>query len=207
MVGSADGEAFIYDMNTTAIETFEAPQGAVEFAFSCISDNGIVIGFATYGMFTRLPFIYNPETDTAPVLLSSFLTENDIDATGLDGAAYKISSDGNYIGGFSNGPASGANGWAVKLGESEDPEDPEDAVEEYNAFAISCYPNPTQDMITFNSEKVIQSVEIFNLLGQKVIAQEVIDGSVQIDQLPAGVYMVKAITETGEMATLKVVKQ
>ena len=90
VVGSADGEAFIYDMNTTAIETFEAPQGAVEFAFSCISDNGIVIGFAIYGMFTRLPFIYNPETDTAPVLLSSFLTENDIDATGLDGAAYKF---------------------------------------------------------------------------------------------------------------------
>lgn len=203
VVGTIDGSAFIYDISSEECTTFQKPAGSETLVFTCISDDSaVIVGFAEYGMFTRKPVIFRPETDSEPVMLTNFLAEHEIDAAGVNGTAYKVSSDGNYIGGFSDGPASVASGWAVKLGDSTD-SNPIIG----KTFEITLYPNPAQEQINFRTSTTIQSVEIYNLAGQKVVSQKVIDGSVNINQLPSGTYMVKAYTENGEISSFKVIKK
>ena len=59
--------------------------------------------------------------------------------------------------------------------------------------SVSIYPNPTTSKWTVESSRVINTVTLFNLLGQKVLEQTVNDTKVNIDasNLKTGVYMLK----------------
>ena len=59
--------------------------------------------------------------------------------------------------------------------------------------SVSIYPNPTASKWTIESSRVINTLTLFNLLGQKVLEQTVNDKKVNIDasNLKAGVYMLK----------------
>ena len=59
--------------------------------------------------------------------------------------------------------------------------------------SVSIYPNPTASKWTIESSRVINTLTLFNLLGQKVLDQTVNDTKVNIDanNLKAGVYMLK----------------
>ncbi|MGB3452853.1 MAG: T9SS type A sorting domain-containing protein [Moheibacter sp.] len=113
VVGRFMGQPFIYDMATDTMESFNLPADAFTAAFASISDNGIAFGYAEYPGFARLPIIYHPDLGADPQLLSDVLTGFGIDASELAGTGYKISSDGNYVCGFTDGPAFMAMGWAV----------------------------------------------------------------------------------------------
>ena len=113
VVGAMEGYAFIYDMNTDELEMFEAPDGAFSASFASISQNGIVVGFASYPGFLRMPIIYHPDLGNEPQMLSDILNGFGIDTSELSGTGYKISADGNYVSGFTDGPAFMAIGWAV----------------------------------------------------------------------------------------------
>ncbi|MFT5964316.1 MAG: hypothetical protein ACI9L6_001051, partial [Flavobacterium sp.] len=58
---------------------------------------------------------------------------------------------------------------------------------------VSVYPNPTTSKWTIESAVVINSLTIFNLLGQKVLEQTANDRKVSIDasNLKTGIYMLK----------------
>lgn len=55
------------------------------------------------------------------------------------------------------------------------------------------YPNPANDVLTLSTQNTVNTVEIFNVLGKKVITMQVEDTSAEINvsNLNAGIYLIK----------------
>ena len=66
--------------------------------------------------------------------------------------------------------------------------------ETWNSASIQIYPNPTSDVLNFSLETVF---EIIDLQGKILLKNETAVKSVNIGNLPAGVYFIKLTTETG----------
>ncbi len=67
--------------------------------------------------------------------------------------------------------------------------------------SITLYPNPTTSEISISSESFINSIEIYNSLGQKVYIETINskEKTIDISSLPSGVYVLGAKTENGIM--------
>ena len=67
------------------------------------------------------------------------------------------------------------------------------STEEFNTNDIILYPNPTTSKWTIESSRVINTLTLFNLLGQKVLEQTANNTKVSIDasNLKTGVYMLQ----------------
>lgn len=113
IVGSYSGLPFIYDITAGTMQTFTVSDDAFGGAFADISETGVAIGYITLPGFARIPIIYHSFLGSNPVLLSDILSQFGVDGEGITGTGNKISPDGNYVGGFSDGPAFMAMGWAV----------------------------------------------------------------------------------------------
>lgn len=74
-----------------------------------------------------------------------------------------------------------------------------DGVNESDSDMVSIYPNPAKDKINVKGND-IQSVMMFNVVGQMVYHNESADSSLVIDLggMPSGVYMVKVSTANGD---------
>lgn len=68
---------------------------------------------------------------------------------------------------------------------------------------VKFYPNPAKDIVYFDSDKEIQSVELYSISGQK-IPTSFANKQVNISHLPSGVYILKLQVE-GKMITEKLV--
>jgi len=79
---------------------------------------------------------------------------------------------------------------------------------DFDATSISTYPNPVTSTFTINSQEVISSVSIFNVLGQQVINQtpDTLNFVVDFSNLTAGVYLANIATQSGSK-TVKVIKK
>ena len=79
---------------------------------------------------------------------------------------------------------------------------------DFDATSISTYPNPVTSTFTINSQEVISSVSIFNVLGQQVINQtpDTLNFVVDFSNLTAGLYMANIATQGGSK-TVKVIKK
>lgn len=75
-----------------------------------------------------------------------------------------------------------------------------DAIEENELNGVSVYPNPAKDMLTVEAEN-ISGIAIFNSLGQRVYAEDVnaSEHLINISGFEAGIYMVKIMTNSGEV--------
>lgn len=75
-----------------------------------------------------------------------------------------------------------------------------DAIEENELNGVSVYPNPAKDMLTVEAEN-ISGIAIFNSLGQRVYAEDVNANEhiINISGFEAGIYMVKIMTNSGEV--------
>ena len=73
-------------------------------------------------------------------------------------------------------------------------------------FAI--YPNPASNIINLNANTQIDNLEIYSMLGQKIISQEImgLSGEVDVSRLQTGSYILKAIAEN-KTEVLKFIKQ
>lgn len=71
---------------------------------------------------------------------------------------------------------------------------------------LSMYPNPLSGNTLFltSTANAPMTVQIFDLLGKEVVKADVVNNTVNVAKLTAGVYVVK-ITEEGKMATRKLV--
>lgn len=81
-------------------------------------------------------------------------------------------------------------------------------VKGFNANAFSYYPNPVKDVLTLSYNNTITSVEVYNFLGQQIMAKAINQNEAKLDmsQFAAGTYLVKLNTENGSTA-VKVLKQ
>jgi Secretion system C-terminal sorting domain len=77
------------------------------------------------------------------------------------------------------------------------------------AQAVKVYPNPAQDALYIDIDKNIQirKVLVFNNLGQNVNAEWQADGSVNIADLPQGVYFLQAEAQDGSTFIARFLKQ
>ena len=78
----------------------------------------------------------------------------------------------------------------------------------FEASKVKMYPNPTSSVFTIESNEVIESVSLYNILGQEVVAKNPNSNSVTLDiaNLQTGVYVVKTMIG-GVSSTSRVVKK
>ena len=74
-----------------------------------------------------------------------------------------------------------------------------------NNLEVSLYPNPVKDILNIVTETELQSVEIYNLQGQKVKTSTT--KQTNVSDLASGIYMVRIQDENNGVATKKIVKQ
>ncbi len=77
--------------------------------------------------------------------------------------------------------------------------------EEKNSVRVSVFPNPTTNQLTIDNGKLkIKDVEIYNMIGEKVFqsrfSNETTRVSVDVSQLPPGIYFYKIISTQGQIA-------
>ncbi len=79
---------------------------------------------------------------------------------------------------------------------------------EVDTVSFSVYPNPVSDNLNIKSDKIISSMEIYNLIGHKVYDNTLGASEAQLDvsHLSSGVYLVKIISEKSS-ETLKIIKK
>ena len=77
-----------------------------------------------------------------------------------------------------------------------------DAVQE-NGQVTSIYPNPAKDMLRVEGKDILQ-VELFNIVGQKVLSIDEGFDAIQLDQLASGLYFIHLQSKQGEQ-TLKLI--
>ena len=79
------------------------------------------------------------------------------------------------------------------------------AVADFNQsnLEVSLYPNPVRDILNIEIENDIQSIEIYNIQGQKVISSN--QKQINVSDLAAGMYMVRIQDVDNNIATEKIV--
>lgn len=81
------------------------------------------------------------------------------------------------------------------------------SVAEQNVFnSFTMYPNPASTNVTFKASSTISKVQIFNLLGKKVVdTNSFINNSLNIANLNSGMYLVKVYSSDNKIATQKLI--
>lgn len=73
---------------------------------------------------------------------------------------------------------------------------------------FSYYPNPVQSSLNIQSDKLVESIELFNISGQKLMVKTPKSNSpsIQMQDLPSGVYLMKVSIE-GKFETFQIIKE
>jgi len=71
--------------------------------------------------------------------------------------------------------------------------------------SIRLSPNPVLDILSIKSLSIIKKLEVFNLLGQKVIVKENTN-SLNVNKLKSGAYILKIVDENDAVSTKKFIK-
>ncbi|MEL1243248.1 GEVED domain-containing protein [Flavobacterium sp. DGU11] len=79
---------------------------------------------------------------------------------------------------------------------------------EFDAASFRYHPNPVKDILTLSYDKNISGIEVYNIVGQKVIVKLVNQNEARLDmsQLAAGTYLVKVVSDAASK-TIKILKQ
>ncbi len=76
-----------------------------------------------------------------------------------------------------------------------------------NGLALTYYPNPVSNILTLKSQKDMENVSVYNMLGQEVLrtAPNVVNAEVNMSDLQAGAYFVK-VTIGNATETVRIIK-
>jgi len=81
-------------------------------------------------------------------------------------------------------------------------------VSDLSSFDFAYYPNPVRDVLNITSQKAVESVEVYNLTGQKVINESKVNqGQIDVSKLSAGTYVFRVTLEEGQVETFKIIKR
>lgn len=73
------------------------------------------------------------------------------------------------------------------------------STKDVEAIELGIYPNPTTDLINFNSNELFEQVQIANTMGQIVQLQNGVRNQINVSGLTKGHYFIKAITEDNQV--------
>lgn len=70
-----------------------------------------------------------------------------------------------------------------------------------SSIKVDVYPNPAKDVLNISSSNTIKDIEIYNIIGQKLIEKNIqsLNSSIDISKLDKGNYIIKLNTEKGRM--------
>ncbi|MEN8194491.1 MAG: T9SS type A sorting domain-containing protein [Bacteroidota bacterium] len=81
------------------------------------------------------------------------------------------------------------------------------SVSEIDQNNLLVYPNPVNDILHIETEANIYKIEIFNVLGKKVVIKENIVKQVSLNKMKPGIYTVKIILENNNCIVRKIIKK
>src|SRR5690606_582996 len=79
-------------------------------------------------------------------------------------------------------------------------------VSDFQKIEIKLYPNPTSGLLYIETSQEIQSYEVYNLIGQRLLSGDY-TGSIDIKDVSKGTYIIRLTTPNGEVFTEKVIKE
>ena len=71
--------------------------------------------------------------------------------------------------------------------------------------SIHLFPNPVKNILSIKSPSILKKLEVFNVLGQKVMGRENTN-SLNVTKLNSGAYILKTMNENGTVSTKKFIK-
>ncbi len=81
-------------------------------------------------------------------------------------------------------------------------------VSDLTSVDFDYYPNPVNEVLTIQSQVTIESIDVYNLMGQIVLKSSTISqGKIDLSALNEGIYLVKVTFDGGYTETLKIVKK
>lgn len=81
------------------------------------------------------------------------------------------------------------------------------SIESYELSNLKLYPNPTTDKLSIKTDYKIESVEIYNLMAQKIREIHSPRSSIDISNLSSGVYIIHITTVNGYYGVRKFVRE
>lgn len=69
-------------------------------------------------------------------------------------------------------------------------------IDQAEESAVRLYPNPATDRVSIDCGEAVESVEVFNLIGQRVMATN--ETTLSLDRLANGTYTVRVLTQSGK---------
>lgn len=75
---------------------------------------------------------------------------------------------------------------------------------------VRLYPNPTEgNNFNLTSVEIMTGVEIYNVLGEKVSEEQfcTFKKTIEVPDLPSGIYLIKIFTKGWESTTIKMIKR
>lgn len=196
IVGFNDPEGYIYNVTTGVYTMVEHPDPEYVSSIIAVSDDGnVAVGYSRLWYATNTDgegFIWFK--DKGMVKIEDYVKE-----AGFDDKSFTfvlptgISPNGKYIGGIGiNWDEMDLKGFVIKL---KDNLTVTENVIEKNITTIS--PNPVIDEMTINSKEKINTIEIYNLVGQQVWkSTKVTTNKIDLNFLNKGVYMIKINTDS-----------
>src|SRR5690606_10944502 len=77
-------------------------------------------------------------------------------------------------------------------------------VSDFQKMKIKLYPNPTNGILYIETSQEIQSYEVYNLIGQRLLSGS-FTGSIDMREVSKGTYIIRLTTPNGEVFTEKVI--
>lgn len=81
----------------------------------------------------------------------------------------------------------------------------EPLVVDESVLSMAVYPNPTYDQVKFNF--AIKKASVFTLDGKEILGQRINENTLDLTSLKPGIYFIKAISDTNERRSFKVIKK
>lgn len=76
----------------------------------------------------------------------------------------------------------------------------------YSLNKTSIYPNPVKTIFSISGNEAINEIEIYNLIGKRVLHKKNMTNEINIENLPSGIYVAKIKTDKGTL-TSKLIKE
>lgn len=85
---------------------------------------------------------------------------------------------------------------------------PQANISKFNDTFFTLSPNPAKKVLNLNASKTISEIEVFNVMGQKVLTKFIntLSGSLNISKLDKGVYLMN-VTIDGNVGTYRFIKE